>query len=155
MLKFARQTDISESVYLARRKRCPPLRQIAQETRNRVLGCRQPTCHPMAKIVIAFYSPLPCDRRELHFRRFVTIGRTSRRNDAINQADLLFLKYLLIIICYICKTATCIRWHYRDVIPLWSFLPTNYSFQNGFTFCSDVGLVGLFARSFNVDISKQ
>lgn len=55
MLKFARQTDISESVYLVRRKWCPSLRQIAQETRNRVPRVST-TCHPMAKVVIAFYS---------------------------------------------------------------------------------------------------
>lgn len=46
------QTDIS--VYLARRKQYPPFRQTGQETRNRLLGCRQ--LATQYKIVIAFCS---------------------------------------------------------------------------------------------------
>ncbi|EGI61935.1 Phosphatase and actin regulator 1 [Acromyrmex echinatior] len=58
------ENDISESVYLSRRKWCPPLWQIAQETRTRVARVST-TCHPMTKVVIAFYSS--CGRRELNF----------------------------------------------------------------------------------------
>lgn len=97
---------------------------------------------------------LPYNRRELNFRSFVTsFGSTllAKLTRLIVRAKLRFLKYLSLIICYGCKTDSnvySLALSQRDTTVILFTDELYETFKNGFTSCSDVELVDLFA--FNI-----
>lgn len=59
------------------------------------LGCRQ-LAHPLAKVVIAFYSRYRVRRRELNFRSFVTSSRAKITRLIVREnLHLMFLEIFL------------------------------------------------------------
>jgi len=120
-----------------------------QETRNRVLGCRQ-LASQWRKIIIAFYSRYCiADTNSISVVSWLAIGSTFiGQNDAINRpSQFTFLKCLCLIICYgkIDSNVYSLALSQRDTTVI-LFTDELYEiFKNGFTFCSDVELVDLFA----------
>lgn len=121
-------------------------------TGNEKQGARvSTTCHPMAKVVIAFYSYRAAGADSISVVSWLAISHISRQNDAINRPSQFtfkcFLKYLYLIICCVRKTDSNV--YLAGIIAMWYHCDPFYrqaaqGFQSGFTLCPDVELVDLY-----------